>query len=43
MRKYEFDRTDVGIYFPTLGKKQYVDVCSIRISRLVNEIQRIQK
>lgn len=34
---YEFDRTDVGIYFPTLGKKQYVDVCSITISRLVNE------
>lgn len=33
----EFDRTDVGIYFPTLGKKQYVDVCSITISRLVNE------
>ena len=34
---YEFDRTDVGIYFPTLGKKQYFDVCSITISRLVNE------
>lgn len=34
---YEFDRTDVGIYFPTLGKKQYVDVCSITISRLVNK------
>ena len=34
---YEFDRTDVGIYFPTLGKKQYVDVCSITISWLVNE------
>lgn len=34
---YEFDRTDAGIYFPTLGKKQYVDVCSITISRLVNE------
>ena len=34
---YEFDRTDVGIYFPTLEKKQYIDVCSITISRLVNE------
>lgn len=34
---YEFDRTDVGIYFPALGRKQYVDVCSITISRLVNE------
>lgn len=34
---YEFDRTDVGIYFPTLGAKQYVDVCAITVSRLVNE------
>lgn len=34
---YEFDRTDVGVYFPNIGKKQYVDVCSITVSRLVNE------
>ncbi len=34
---YEFDRTDIGIYFPTLGVKQYVDVCAITVSRLVNE------
>ena len=34
---YEFDRTDIGIYFPTLGKKQYIDVCSINVSRLVEE------
>ncbi|MEM4261130.1 MAG: helix-turn-helix transcriptional regulator [Candidatus Woesearchaeota archaeon] len=34
---YEFDRTNVGIYFPTLGAMQYVDVCAITISRLVNE------
>ncbi|ACA47065.1 helix-turn-helix transcriptional regulator [Clostridium botulinum] len=34
---YEFDRTDIGIYFPTLGRKQYIDVCSISVSRLVEE------
>lgn len=34
---YKFDRTDVGIYFSTLGIKQYVDVCSITVSRLVKE------
>lgn len=34
---YELDRTDIGIYFPTLGPKQCVDVCSISVSRLVEE------
>lgn len=34
---YEFDRTDVMIYFPSFGKKQYIDICSITVSRLVNE------
>ncbi|APH14132.1 hypothetical protein NPD5_3862 [Clostridium sporogenes] len=33
----EFDRTDIGIYFPSVGKKQYVDVCSITINKEVDE------
>nr|WP_032072361.1 helix-turn-helix transcriptional regulator [Clostridium botulinum]BAP25609.1 hypothetical protein [Clostridium botulinum] len=33
----EFDRTDIGIYFPSIGKKQYVDVCSITINKEVDE------
>lgn len=33
----EFDGTDVAIYFPEVGKKKYIDVCSINISRLVDE------
>ncbi|HIG0361862.1 TPA: helix-turn-helix domain-containing protein [Clostridium sporogenes] len=33
----EFERTDIGIYFPAIGKKQYVDVCSITVSRMVDE------
>ncbi|MFV3012003.1 XRE family transcriptional regulator [Clostridium botulinum] len=33
----EFEGTDIGIYFPTVGKKQYVDVCSITVSRMADE------
>ncbi|APQ78769.1 TPA: helix-turn-helix transcriptional regulator [Clostridium botulinum] len=33
----EFDRTDIGIYFPSVGRKQYVDVCSITINKEVDE------
>lgn len=33
---YEFDRTDIGIYFPNVGDKLYVDICSINVSRAVN-------
>lgn len=33
----EFDRTDIGIYFPQLGKKQYADACSITVSRTVGK------
>lgn len=34
---FEFDRTDIGIYFPSVGRKQYTDVCSITVTRKVNE------
>lgn len=34
---FEFDRTDIGIYFPTVGTRQYMDLCSITISRTVTE------
>lgn len=32
----EFDRTDIGIYFPEVGRKKYVDVCSISVKRKVD-------
>lgn len=34
---FEFDRTDIGIYFPSVGRKQYTNVCSITVKRKVNE------
>ncbi|AIY82191.1 hypothetical protein U728_3763 (plasmid) [Clostridium botulinum 202F] len=34
---FEFDRTDIGIYFPSVGRKQYMDVCSITVTRKVTE------
>jgi hypothetical protein len=34
---FEFDRTDIGIYFPSVGRKQYTDVCSISVTRKVTE------
>lgn len=35
----EFDRTDIGIYFPQFAGKQYTDVCSITVSRVVGKAE----
>lgn len=36
INEFEFDRTDVGIYFPQLGNDIIVDICTINFTRALS-------